>query len=110
MLLGIETEYGIHAPEVPDLDPVLASAMVVQNCPVASTRRSEPYDCMLVNGARFYVDHAHPEYAGPEVTNATDAVGHDLAGDRIVAAAARQASRELGVDLRIYKNNTDSKG
>ena len=41
MLLGIETEYGIHAPEVPDLDPVLASAMVVQNCPVASTRRSE---------------------------------------------------------------------
>ena len=110
MLLGIETEYGIHAPEVPDLDPVLASAMVVQNCPVASTRRSEPYDCMLVNGARFYVDHAHPEYAGPEVTNATDAVAHDLAGDRIVAAAAQQASRELGVDLRIYKNNTDSKG
>ena len=23
----------------------------------------------LVNGARYYVDHAHPEYSCPEVTN-----------------------------------------
>ena len=24
---------------------------------------------ILTNGARLYVDHAHPEYSGPEVTN-----------------------------------------
>lgn len=110
MLLGIETEYGIHAPAAPDLDPMLASAMVVQGCPVGSTRRGEPYDCMLVNGARLYVDHAHPEYSGPEVTSAAAAVAYDQAGDWIVATAAREASRVLGVELHIFKNNTDSKG
>ena len=27
-------------------------------------------NAVLTNGARFYVDHAHPEYSGPEVTSA----------------------------------------
>src|SRR3954465_783154 len=44
---------------------------------------------ILPNGARFYVDHAHPEYSGPEVTGPRDAVLWDKAGERIVAAAAR---------------------
>ena len=29
---------------------------------------------ILTNGARLYVDHAHPEYSTPEVTNPRDAV------------------------------------
>jgi hypothetical protein len=29
---------------------------------------------ILTNGARLYVDHAHPEYSSPEVTNPRDAV------------------------------------
>ena len=29
---------------------------------------------ILSNGARLYVDHAHPEFSGPEVTNPMDAV------------------------------------
>jgi len=29
---------------------------------------------ILPNGARLYVDHAHPEYSSPEVTNPLDAV------------------------------------
>ena len=29
---------------------------------------------VLGNGARLYVDHAHPEYSSPEVTNPRDAV------------------------------------
>ncbi|MGV2387041.1 MAG UNVERIFIED_CONTAM: proteasome accessory factor PafA2 family protein, partial [Thermobifida fusca] len=29
---------------------------------------------ILTNGARFYVDHAHPEYSAPEATNPRDAV------------------------------------
>ncbi len=65
---------------------------------------------VLTNGARFYVDHAHPEYSGPEVTSARDAVLFDAAGDRIVLAAARAASQRLGQEIRIHKNNTDGKG
>ena len=29
---------------------------------------------ILTNGARLYVDHAHPEYSSPEVTSPLDAV------------------------------------
>ena len=32
---------------------------------------------VLVNGARFYVDHAHPEYSSPEVLNPCDALVWD---------------------------------
>lgn len=34
---------------------------------------------ILTNGARLYVDHAHPEYSAPEVTNPRDAVLWDKA-------------------------------
>ena len=37
---------------------------------------------ILTNGARLYVDHAHPEYSTPEVTNPRDAVLWDKAGER----------------------------
>src|SRR6478735_7917733 len=47
---------------------------------------------ILTNGARLYVDHAHPEYSGPEVTGALDAVRYDKAGDAIMALAAQRAS------------------
>jgi Pup amidohydrolase len=65
---------------------------------------------LLGNGARFYVDHAHPEYSGPEVTSARDAVAWDRAGDLIVQAAAEQASATLGERVRVFKNTTDGKG
>jgi Pup amidohydrolase len=65
---------------------------------------------ILTNGARLYVDHAHPEYSGPEVTNALDAVRFDKAGDAIMAVAAQRASVSLGRSVRLYKNNTDGKG
>ena len=65
---------------------------------------------ILTNGARLYVDHAHPEYSGPEVTTARDAVLFDRAGDAVMALAATAASRQLGREVRLYKNNTDGKG
>lgn len=65
---------------------------------------------ILTNGARLYVDHAHPEYASPEVTTVADLVRYDKAGDTIMAIAAQQASRQLGRPIRLYKNNTDGKG
>jgi proteasome accessory factor A len=66
-------------------------------------------NAVLANGARFYVDHAHPEYSGPEVTSAHDAVVWDVAGDRIAAAAAAQMRAE-GDGVALYKNNVDGKG
>jgi len=37
---------------------------------------------ILTNGARLYVDHAHPEYSAPEVTNARDAVIRETPASR----------------------------
>ena len=65
---------------------------------------------ILTNGARLYVDHAHPEYSGPEVTSALDVVRYDRAGDTVMAIAAQRASQSLGRSVRLYKNNTDGKG
>src|ERR687894_554119 len=65
---------------------------------------------ILTNGARLYVDHAHPEYSSPEVTSALDVVRYDRAGDMIMAIAGQEASRRLGRPIRLYKNNTDGKG
>ena len=51
---------------------------------------------ILTNGARLYVDHAHPEYSAPEVTNPRDAVLWDKAGERIMAEAAERAAQLPG--------------
>jgi proteasome accessory factor A len=66
---------------------------------------------ILTNGARLYVDHAHPEYSAPECTNPRDAVTWDKAGERVMAeAATRAASLPGGPTIQLYKNNTDNKG
>ncbi|MDV7242128.1 MULTISPECIES: depupylase/deamidase Dop [Rhodococcus] len=66
---------------------------------------------ILTNGARLYVDHAHPEYSAPEVTDPLDAVIWDKAGERVMEAAARYASSVPGAPrLQLYKNNVDGKG
>ena len=66
---------------------------------------------ILTNGARLYVDHAHPEYSTPEVTNPLDCVLWDKAGERVMAEAARRALAVPGTQpLQLYKNNTDNKG
>lgn len=65
---------------------------------------------ILTNGARLYVDHAHPEYSTPEVTNPRDAVLWDRAGTVIAQRAADAAPRFDGQKIRLYKNNVDNKG
>jgi proteasome accessory factor PafA2 len=68
-------------------------------------------NAILTNGARLYVDHAHPEYSSPEVTNPRDAVLWDKAGELIMAEAARRAAQSPGsTPINLYKNNTDNKG
>ncbi|MEJ7705881.1 MAG: depupylase/deamidase Dop [Nocardioidaceae bacterium] len=65
---------------------------------------------ILTNGARLYVDHAHPEYSTPECTNPRALVVFDKAGERMVAAAARAVQIPGQNPIVLYKNNTDNKG
>ncbi|HEX2705622.1 MAG TPA: depupylase/deamidase Dop [Candidatus Lustribacter sp.] len=66
---------------------------------------------VLTNGARLYVDHAHPEYSSPEVRTPRDAVRWDRAGEAIMAEASRRLARTPGFPpVNLYKNNTDGKG
>jgi proteasome accessory factor PafA2 len=66
---------------------------------------------ILTNGARLYVDHAHPEYSTPEVTNPFDLVLWDKAGERVMAEGARRAATIPGSHpIHLYKHNTDNKG
>lgn len=66
-------------------------------------------NAVLPNGARLYVDHAHPEYSSPEVTSARDAVVWDKAGEEVMREASVAASVE-GFRIALYKNNVDGKG
>ena len=66
---------------------------------------------ILTNGARLYVDHAHPEYSSPEVTTPLDAVLWDKAGELVMLDASRRAGQlPGGAPIVLYKNNTDNKG
>ena len=69
-------------------------------------------DLVLSNGARFYNDHAHPEYSTPECTTLRQIVAQDKAGERILEECARRRNQKLdgGQEIRLYKNNTDFVG
>lgn len=77
--------------------------------------RGQPYrgsdaetrsDVILPNGARFYNDHGHPEYATPECWSVDELVAHDVAGQEAVMRAIRAS----GMPAKAYKNNTDFHG
>ena len=136
---GIETEYGIVV-RGGDNNPVSASSLLI-NAYVNATSRKVGWDfedetpandargfnlddvfppeietslvnAVLPNGARYYVDHAHPEISTPEVTTAAEAVRWDRAADEIVRASMEHAADilEPGAELIVYKNNSDGKG
>ena len=67
---------------------------------------------VLTNGARYYVDHAHPEVSTPECRNALEAVLFDRAGEEIVRRSMQVANEGLPQESEIvlYKNNSDGKG
>src|SRR5213595_3350384 len=69
-------------------------------------------DLVLSNGARFYNDHAHPEYSTPECTALRQIVAQDKAGERILEECARRRNQKLppGYEVRLYTNNTDFAG
>jgi proteasome accessory factor A len=137
-LCGIETEYGVVLRGAPDPNPVLASSLLING--FVDQRRvgwdfedetpgndargfardgAQPPDvethlvnAVLTNGARYYVDHAHPEYSTPECSDALQAVLFDKAGERILARSMTAARRLLpeGQEIVVYKNNSDGKG
>jgi proteasome accessory factor A len=139
-VMGIETEYGISGPGNPDFNPVLSSSMLIntfagalrrirwdyeQESPLRDARGFEPVqerepteedlglaNVILPNGARYYVDHAHPEYSTPECAGPRDLVIHDKAGERILERSLELVGELLppGARLAVYKNNTDGKG
>ncbi len=140
-VMGIETEYGITVPGLPDSNPVLASSLLVnafsgrgrkvrwdyeEESPLRDARGFEaarepeaPTDddlglanVILTNGARYYVDHAHPEFSCPECLDPRTLVTYDKAGERILAESARRAAELApgGRRIQVYKNNTDGKG
>jgi proteasome accessory factor PafA2 len=69
-------------------------------------------NAVLTNGARFYVDHAHPEVSTPECADARSVVVFDRAAEVIVQRAMEAARRVLppGQELVVHKNNSDGKG
>lgn len=69
-------------------------------------------DLVLCNGARYYNDHAHPEYSTPECTTLKQVVAQDKAGERILAECARRRNKKLlpEREVKLYKNNTDFVG
>jgi proteasome accessory factor PafA2 len=139
-VIGTETEYGIAAVGMPDFNPVLSSSMLIstfagalrrirwdyeQESPLRDARGFEPVqvrepveedlglaNVILPNGARYYVDHAHPEYSTPECATPRELVVHDKAGERILERSLRELEAILppGQRIAIYKNNSDGKG
>jgi proteasome accessory factor A len=136
---GIETEYGIHSPG-PEQNPIAASSVLV-NAYAADIEQKIGWDfedetpgndargfaregslapmvethlanTVLTNGARFYVDHAHPEYSTPECLTPLECLVYDKAGEEVLrramaAAAVRMPEQPAPI---VYKNNSDGKG
>ena len=139
-VLGTETEYGISGVGRSDFNPVLTSSLLIstyagslrrirwdyeQESPLRDARGFEPVqvrepaeedlglaNVILPNGARYYVDHAHPEYSTPECVSARELVIHDKAGERILERSLEELQVVLppGQRISIYKNNSDGKG
>nr|VDG63657.1 Pup deamidase/depupylase [Streptococcus thermophilus] len=93
-----------------------------QTVPIVDPNAIGVANVVTENGARFYVDHAHPEYSSPEVPDAFSAMLYDAAGDHVLNHAAARIAElwEDGVSvlnghdpcppLKLYKNNVDGKG
>lgn len=139
--MGTETEYGIFSKQPGTFDAVSHSILFINSCPSLPApqilwdyehenplldmrgfevegEREKPdpeynrlLNKILPNGARLYVDGAHPEYSTPECTNPYDVVAYEKAGDRIVNLCREVANSTVGEDrFVVYKNNTDGKG
>jgi proteasome accessory factor PafA2 len=137
---GVETEYGIVLRGAAESNPIAASSVLI-NAYVASLARKVAWDfedespgidargfsvegssppevethlvnTVLTNGARYYVDHAHPEISTPECVDAREVVVWDRAAEQILVASMEAARSMLPPEQEIvvHKNNSDGKG
>src|SRR5229473_1762084 len=67
-------------------------------------------DLVLRNGARFYNDHAHPEYCTPECSTLLELLQQDYSGDAVLMACAKALNQQSDNPVLLYKNNTDFRG
>ena len=69
-------------------------------------------NAVLTNGARYYVDHAHPELSTPECADARSVVVWDRAAEVILARSMEAVRDHLppGQEIVVHKNNSDGKG
>jgi Pup amidohydrolase len=137
-VLSMETEFGISVRGVADSNPVVASSQLINayvehrrvgwdfedESPGRDARgfarddsmppevESHLVNAVLTNGARYYVDHAHPEYSAPECANPLEVVLYDKAGEEILVRSMAAAKRSMapGQEILIHKNNSDGKG
>jgi proteasome accessory factor A len=74
---------------------------------------------VLLNGARYYNDHNHPEYCTEACLSLFELVAQDRAGERVLFACEQRRNLELAQDygdlptpprVRLLKNNTDYHG
>ncbi|MEY3453021.1 MAG: depupylase/deamidase Dop [Ilumatobacteraceae bacterium] len=135
---GIETEYGIVVRDA-ELNAVTASSMLINAFLGRSETRTawdffdeQPgndarglllgeilapevethlVNTVLTNGARYYVDHAHPECSTPECRTASEVVLYDRAAEEVMRLSMQRAQPLLnGGEIVVYKNNSDGKG
>ncbi|HLI15718.1 MAG TPA: depupylase/deamidase Dop [Acidimicrobiales bacterium] len=137
---GTETEYGVLVSGPAVANPTLASSLLinsyvaerdgrvgwdfedespgrdargfVRDGALAPEVETHLVNTVLTNGARYYVDHAHPEYSSPECSNPLELVVHDRAGEVVLERSMAAANRLLpaGEEIVVYKNNSDGKG
>ncbi|MDA8277953.1 MAG: depupylase/deamidase Dop [Actinomycetota bacterium] len=139
-ICGVETEYGISTVGAIDPNPITSSSMLVNSylallakkvgwdfvdeSPMVDARgfrrefqlppevETHLVNTVLTNGARYYVDHAHPEYSSPECYTPMEAVLYDLAGEEVLRRSMAAAKKVLPASqsIVVYKNNSDRKG
>lgn len=140
-ICGIETEYGILVRGVPESNPISSSSILINAylsllesdrvgwdfedempgndarqdqrlLSVAPEIETHLVNAVLTNGARYYVDHAHPEFSAPECIDAQQALLYDRAGEEILLKSMAAAQQQMpdGQEIVVYKNNSDGKG
>ena len=139
-MFGLETEYGIQQRGAGESNPIAASSVLI-NAYVQELQRKVDWDfedespgndargfaregamppeiethlvnTVLTNGARYYVDHAHPECSTPECSDAREVAVWDRAAERVLidSMAAANALLPPGQEIVVHKNNSDGKG
>ncbi|WNB89820.1 depupylase/deamidase Dop [Glutamicibacter protophormiae] len=107
-----------HPSQLTDSAPELTAEEIAAEAIQESALYAEDMDwrrvvmnTVIPNGARVYVDHSHPEYSSPEVTNPLDALTWDAAGDVVAHRAVELLAQGAGqgAAVNLYKNNTDNK-